>query len=140
MFLVQNPRLRDPLPYERQYFSTLHKSYNKRTAQACDVYDVNRLARKKVPPILATFYYRCSMTTDSMFSYAPFSAMVVALQEDFSWYEPDMTIASSFRRKRGTKAKDLSIKAHSKKEARRIMPPSYGHRPGVSDRHTALCV
>ena len=45
---MQNPRLRDPLPFEQQYFSTFQKSYNKRTEQACDVYDVNRLARKKV--------------------------------------------------------------------------------------------
>ena len=45
---VQNPRLRDPLPFEQQYFSTFAKSYNKRTAQACDVYDVNRIARRKV--------------------------------------------------------------------------------------------
>lgn len=100
-----NPRLRDPLPFEQQYFSTFQKSYNKRTEQACDVYDVNRIARKK---------------------------------EDFSWYEPDMKIASSFRSsKRTTSAKNkmLSTIANAKRDARRVKPPSYGHRPGSAGRH-----
>lgn len=98
-----NPRLRDPLPFEQQYFSTFAKSYNKRTAQACDVYDVNRIARRK---------------------------------EDFSWYEPDMKVASSFRNKGPKKAKEaLSTLAMAKREARRVKPPSYGHRPGSAGRH-----
>lgn len=98
-----NPRLRDPLPFEQQYFSTFKKTYSKRTERACDVYDVNRLARKK---------------------------------EDFSWYEPDMTVASSFRYKSSKKPKEaLSTRAKAKKQARRVKPPSYGHRPGSAGRH-----